>query len=150
LQQGDEQQQRLSVRKHRRLAGRTKGGQMKQWILRMAKGGVLLLAGACSAIAAAEPSPPLWGYGVKSCDDYARAWVGGEEGVDIDIAELRRYRDWLSGFVSGLNLATGRDVLAGADIEGAMRRIHLYCDEHRKQDVFAASMDYIKGLSLLR
>lgn len=98
----------------------------------------------------AETLPPLWGYGVKSCHAYAQAWVGREEGVDLHIAEYRRFEDWLSGFVSALNLSTGSDVLAGAGIEGAMRRIHQHCDEHRKDDFFGAAMHLVRQLSTLR
>ena len=94
--------------------------------------------------------PPLWGYGVKSCDDYAAAWSGREEGVDTWIGEYRRYEDWLTGFVSGMNLATGQDVLVGVEIESAMRRVHLYCDEHRKEDFFTATMDLVRLLSKLK
>ena len=112
---------------------------------------ILALATAVwSAPAATEPLPPLWGYGVKSCDAYAAAWTGREAGVDTGIAEYRRYRDWLGGFVSGLNLATGRDVLAGVDLERALGRIHLYCDDHRKDDFFTATMDFVRELSVLR
>jgi hypothetical protein len=107
----------------------------------------LLLGGAFSASA---DLPPVWGYGVKSCDAYVQASSGTEQGVETDIAEYRRFQDWLSGFVSGLNLATGRDVLADADIEGAMRRIQMYCDEHRKEDFFTATMELVRVLSPLR
>lgn len=115
-------------------------------IVRAALAGWVLLG--CSAVA--EPLPPLWGYGVKSCDHYVRAWQGKQEGREEDIAEFRRYQDWLTGYVSGLNLATGQDVLAGVAIDGAMRRIHLYCDDHRKDDFFGATMDLVKLLSLLK
>ena len=46
-----------------------------------------------------------------------------------------------------MNLATGQDVLVGVEIESAMRRIHLYCDEHRKEDFFTATMDLVRLLS---
>ncbi len=112
---------------------------------------ILLTAGlVCAGGGGAEDLPPIWGYGVKPCDDYARVWTAAERGVAEDIGELRRYEDWLAGIVTGLNLATGRDVLAGSDPQGALRRIHLYCDEHRKADFFAATMDLIKQLSVLR
>ena len=107
--------------------------------------GLLFAAGAQAA-----KMPPLWGYGIKSCDHYAAAWSGREEGVEGEIAEYRRYEDWLAGFVSGVNLATGQDVLVGVTIESAMRRIHLYCDEHRKEDFFNASMDLVRLLSQLK
>jgi hypothetical protein len=114
----------------------------------------MVLLVVCGVGGAAEPpadaGAPLWGQGLRSCDDYARAWVGAEQGQETGIAEYRRFRDWLTGFVSGLNLATGGDVLAGADPEGAMRRIQLYCDEHRKEDFFTAVVGLVRELSQLR
>jgi len=109
-----------------------------------------LLALLFSVGAQAEQRPPLWGYGVKSCDNYAAAWKGREEGVDRQIAEYRRYEDWLTGFVSGINLATGQDVLVGVEIDSAMRRIYLHCDENRKDDFFASTMDLVRLLSQLK
>ena len=77
-------------------------------------------------------------------------WPGVETGVEKDIDEFMRYQDWLAGFVSGLNLATGRDALAGVTLEGALGRIRLYCVEHRKDDFFSATMDLVRILSPLR
>ena len=94
--------------------------------------------------------PPLWGYGVNSCDAYVAAWNGREQGIDEHIAEYRRYEDWLTGLVSGLNLATGQDVLVGVTVDSAMRRIYLYCDDHRKDDFFTAAMDLVRMLSQLK
>ncbi len=102
----------------------------------------------CASLA--ESLPPLWGYGVKSCDDYVRAWQGKEAGQEADITEFRRYEDWLTGYISGLNLATAQDVLVGVNMEGAMRRIHLYCDDHRKHDFFTSTMDLVRLLSQLK
>ncbi len=101
-------------------------------------------------VMAEEKAAPLWGYGIKSCDHYAQAWAGRVAGAEEAIAEYRRYEDWLTGFTSGLNLATGVDVLAGVEIEAALRRIHLYCDDHRKEDFFTATMDLVKLLSQLK
>ncbi len=106
------------------------------------------------AAAAKEPAgktaPPLWGYGVESCDHYVLAWKGREAGEEEAIAEYRRFEDWLTGFASGLNLATGMDVLVGVEVKGALRRIYLYCDDHRKADFFTATMDLVKLLSQLK
>ena len=99
--------------------------------------------------AASENAAPLWGYGIKFCDEFVWARNGREAGEEEAIAEFRRYQDWLTGFVSGLNLATGMDVLAGVDIAGAMRRIHLHCDDHRKEDFFNATMNLVRLLSQL-
>jgi hypothetical protein len=98
----------------------------------------------------AEKMPPLWGYGVKSCDQYLRAVRGREEGQDLQRREYRRYEDWLTGFISGLNLATGQDVLKGAEIDSAMHRIRAHCGGNRKDDFFTATMDLVRMLSGLR
>lgn len=98
----------------------------------------------------AEKMPPLWGYGIKSCANFLDAAEGMEDGVDRQAAEYRRYEDWLTGFVSGLNLATGQDVFKGADVDSAMRRIRAHCGGHRRQDFFTATMDLVRMLSSLR
>ena len=109
-----------------------------------------LLAGAMLSAAAvtarAEKMPPIWGFGVKTCDQYLKAAEADPDGR----GEMRRYEDWLTGFVSGLNLATGQDVLKGADIESAMRRIRAHCGGNRKDDFFTATMDLVRMLSGLR
>ena len=97
-----------------------------------------------------DSAPPLWGYGVKSCDAFVQVHNDRLAGEESAIAEYRRYEDWLTGFASGLNLATGMDVLAGVEMEGVLRRIHLYCDDHRKADFFSATMDLVKLLSQLK
>ena len=110
---------------------------------------VALLMGT-AGIARAEKLPPLWGYGIKSCTDLLSVAEGKENGVDGMALEYGRYEDWLTGFISGLNLSTGKDVLRGADIETALRRIRAYCGGHRKEDVFTATMDLVRMLSGLR
>jgi hypothetical protein len=107
----------------------------------------LLLVGAGAA--RAEKPPPLWGYGVKGCEELLKAAEGDEKGIDEMVSEYGRYEDWLTGFISGLNLATGMDVLAGADIETALRRIRAYCGGHRQDDFFTATMDFVRMLSTL-
>jgi hypothetical protein len=98
----------------------------------------------------AEKMPPLWGYGIKSCADFLGSAQGRDDTVDRQSAEYRRYQDWLTGFISGLNLATGQDVLKGADVDSAMRRIRAHCGGHRKDDFFTATMDLVRMLSGLR
>lgn len=93
--------------------------------------------------------PLLLGHGVKTCDAYLNAFRGWEEGVDEHIAEYLHYRDWLAGFVSGLSLAAGKDVLRGVDLPGAMRRIQLQCDEYRDNDFFNSTLAFIRLLSHL-
>ncbi len=99
---------------------------------------------------AVEASPPLWGLGVKGCESFLATAKGWDQGVDSDIADYSRYQDWLSGFVSALNLATGDDVLRGAGIDGAMRQVRAYCGAHREADFFNATMGFVRSLSSLR
>lgn len=108
--------------------------------------GVLLPPGGAGG---AESLPPLWGHGVKRCDAFVQAALGRERD-GMAAAEFQRYQDWLSGFLSGLNLATGKDVLAGATLEVALRRIGDHCEEHRDHDVFTATMDLVRLLSSLK
>jgi hypothetical protein len=100
--------------------------------------------------AAPVDAPPLWGLGVKGCEAFLATAKGWDQGVDADIAEYSRYQDWISGFVSGLDLATGDDVLRGAGIDGAMRQVRAYCTSHREADFFNATMGFVRSLSTLR
>ncbi len=109
---------------------------------------LLLFLQFCLAPVYAEPAQVL-GYGVKPCEAYLEAYEGWDAGLEDKIEQYLHYRDWLTGFVSGLNLAMGKDALRGVEIPGAMRRIQLYCDEHRTDDFFTASMSLIKLLSKL-
>lgn len=94
---------------------------------------------------AAAEGPTLWGYGVKSCGDFlAMTPVPGAEAVGNE--ELVRYREWLAGLVSGLNLATGLDVLRGAELEAALTRIRAHCQDRPQDDFFNASLALIKSL----
>ena len=86
----------------------------------------------------------MWGYGTKTCRDFVAASAGWDIGQQDQIVEYLRYRDWLSGLVTGLTLATGIDMLHGADLEGAMRRIRPYCEDHPNEDFFTASNFYLK------
>ena len=105
---------------------------------------------ALSGTSLAEKLPPLWGYGIKGCDAYLRAAAGQSSGDELQVLEYRRYEDWLTGLVSGLNLATGKDVLVGAELDVAMQRIRAYCEGHKTEDFFTATMDLVRMLSGLR
>jgi hypothetical protein len=101
-------------------------------------------------LTAAEGDPPqLWGYGVKGCAEYIAASEGRERGDAEAAVDYLLYREWISGLVTGLSLATGQDVLVGVDIEQALRRIELHCEEHREDDFFNASMALVRLLSML-
>lgn len=123
-----------------------RGPGARAWIGGLA----MLMAVSLSQAVWADKLPPLWGYGVKSCADFVAARKGQEQGVDAAMAEYRRYEDWLTGFVSGLNLATGQDVLRGAAIDGALRRIYVHCRDHVTDDFFTSTMDLVRMLSSLR
>ncbi len=86
----------------------------------------------------------MWGYGTKTCRDFVAAAAGWDIGQQDQIAEYLLYRDWFSGLVTGLTLATGIDILHGAEVEGAMRRIRPYCEDHPNEDFFTASTFYLK------
>jgi hypothetical protein len=103
-------------------------------------------AQAAAADRAAGPrAPALWGYGVKSCRDFLAAAPAAAPDT-VAGEEYRRYREWLAGLVSGLNLATGADVLDGAELEAALTRIRAHCEGHQGEDFFNASLALLKGL----
>ncbi len=111
---------------------------------------ILLLALLSLSLSPVAASPSqLLGYGVKPCEAYLEAYEGWESGQEEQIEQYLHYRSWLTGFVSGLNLAMGEDMLRGVEVAGAMRRIQLYCDERPSDDFFTASMSLIKLLSNL-
>ncbi|WP_295879488.1 hypothetical protein [uncultured Thiohalocapsa sp.] len=84
----------------------------------------------------------LWGYGVRGCDAYLAAAIAADAG---NAAELQRYEDWLTGFVSALNLALNDDVLRGSDLMAAMQGIRDYCRQNQDQDFFNAAMDQVRN-----
>ena len=98
----------------------------------------------------AEKLPPIWGYGVKPCAAFSATVKGHDAGDDLQDLEYLRYKDWLTGFVTGLNLSLGKDVLVGADIDGALNRIAAWCKGHEKEDFFTATMDLVRMLGKLR
>jgi hypothetical protein len=103
--------------------------------------------GTVAALPAHADRQILWGYGVRSCASYM---VAHEAAATGDAAELQRYEDWLTGFVSGLNLAVGEDALRGSGIETALRRARAYCDADPDADFFNAAMAFVRTLSALR
>ena len=110
------------------------------WVLAL----LLLLLPAAALQAKKQP---LWGYGVRSCQAYAAAAKAADGG---DAAEYQRYEDWLTGFLSGLNLSLGEDVLRGSGIETAMGRARSHCKGNPKDDFFNATMDFVRMLGSVR
>lgn len=88
----------------------------------------------------------LVGVGVKRCEALTTAARGADRGEDEGILDLRRYGDWLAGFVSGINLATGEDVLRNLQLDGAMRRVAIHCGDHPDDDVLTAVRTVLRAL----
>jgi hypothetical protein len=94
--------------------------------------------------------PALWGQGVKSCADYLASQPGSETPIGIASEEYRLYRQWLAGLVTGLNLAVGRDVLKGGELDAAMLRIGALCKKQPQEDFFNTSLRLIRSLGQLQ
>ncbi|MEO5343764.1 MAG: hypothetical protein H7842_10585 [Gammaproteobacteria bacterium SHHR-1] len=88
----------------------------------------------------------LLGYGVRPCEDYLRTYQGWEQDQPKAVMEYFHYQDWLAGFISGLNYATGDDQLRGVGIPGVLRRNRIHCQERPNDDFFTATMALIRGL----
>jgi hypothetical protein len=58
----------------------------------------------------------------------------------------RRFQEWLAGLVTGLNLATGEDVLQGAALDAALLRIRANCERDPNDDFFNASLRLLRAL----
>ena len=94
----------------------------------------------------AAPAPTLWGYGVKSCSDFLTTAPGAGASAALAADEYLRYREWLAGLVTGINLTTASDVLRGAELDAAMGRIRIHCQAHPQDDFFNAAMVLIRSL----
>jgi len=97
--------------------------------------------------ARAEDAGGLIGMGVRSCDDLSLADVSAGRGDDLGVLALRRYEDWAAGFVSGLSLAAGRDLLRNIPFGGFMRRVSQHCADHPRDDVFTAVNSLLRQLN---
>ncbi len=102
-----------------------------------------------TAASLAQERPLVRDYGVKGCDQYLQTSTRAEQGDALAVSDRLRYRAWLGGLTTGLSLATGMDVYKGVELEGALRRIRLYCEQNPGDDFFTAAMDLVKTLSLL-
>lgn len=111
---------------------------------------LLLALGLSTCAGSALGAPILWGYGIKSCKEYLAASAGDSAPASVAGKELGRYREWLAGLVSGLNLATGTDVLGGAELDAALTRIGAHCRERPADDFFNASMALIRSLGQVK
>ncbi len=106
------------------------------------------LAGAAGPLSQtrADDAPVLWASGVKPCSDFLAIAPPDVTVQAIGGESYRHYREWLAGLVTGLNLATGRDVLKGADLDAAMIRIRANCERNPREDFFNASMRLFNAL----
>lgn len=95
--------------------------------------------------ARAEPAPVLWGYGGQSCARVVQASDGLERGNEAEIVDYGRFQEWVAGFVSGINLASGRDVLNGMALSVAMQRIEAECREDPRRDLFSAATALVRA-----
>lgn len=91
--------------------------------------------------------PAVWGYGVKPCRDFLAAVPGDNAPVAVGSIEYLRYREWLAGLITGLNLATAADVLGGAELDAALNSIRARCQARPGDDFFSASMNLVRSLS---
>jgi hypothetical protein len=108
---------------------------------------VALAAGpVANGLAAEAGAPVLWASGVKPCSDFLASAPADPAAQSIAGESYRRYREWLAGLVTGLNLATGQDVLRGAELDAAMIRIRANCERYPQDDFFNASLRLIKSL----
>jgi hypothetical protein len=93
--------------------------------------------------------PQLLGYGVKSCEEYRTTYQGWEKNQPNAVADFYRYQDWLSGFISGMSLATDMDVMRGVGVSSILRRNQIHCTENLEDDFFNATMTLLKELKKL-
>ena len=112
-------------------------------------GCALLVAPGAWAGTGTATVPALWGYGVKSCSDYLATTPRDASSTPLADENYLRYREWLAGLVTGLNLATGRDVLRDAELDAAMLRIRALCQDHPEDDFFNASLRLVRSLGQL-
>jgi hypothetical protein len=106
-----------------------------------------VLVAAFAATASAGETGGLVGVGVKSCEDLTAAARGADRGEDLGILRLRGYEDWAAGFVSGLSLAAGQDLLRNVPFDGFMRRVRLHCADNPRDDVFTAVNGVLRQLN---
>jgi hypothetical protein len=95
----------------------------------------------------AATGPVLWGYGVKSCRDFLAAAPAEGAPTTLGSDEYPRYREWLAGLITGLNLATASDTLHGAELEAALGRIQAHCRSRPQDDFFNAAMALIRSFT---
>lgn len=110
----------------------------------------LALCLAAPASAGEQTAPALWGYGVRTCSAFLASLPGDAMPTALADEDYLRHREWLAGFVSGLNLATGRDVLRSAELDAAMTRIAALCKENPGDDFFNASLRLVRSLGQLK
>ncbi len=107
---------------------------------------ILLSSPLLATTSVAPGTPKVWGYGVRSCADFTVASKESEAGDKRAIVEYLRFQEWFSGLVTGLSLATGKNILNGADVQDAMHRLQQHCEEQPRNDFFQAATTYLRLL----
>lgn len=105
--------------------------------------GGLLLAGSGAGVLA-ETRPEVWGYGVQGCVQYMEAYIGQSKKDPRAVSEFRLYREWFAGTISGLSAATAMDVLKGMELEDALKRLQVLCQQQAAEDVFTMTMTLVR------
>jgi len=87
-------------------------------------------------------SPQLYGYGLKTCDHYRTTFLIAQQTPKIQNSDLMAYQNWLDGFISALNLATGRAVLVNMEWSEVSKKLALQCEDKR----FPEFIDAVRSL----
>lgn len=84
-------------------------------------------------------------YGPSEC----QYWLDAENKTEKDSLELKALslRSWVSGFISGMNVALGVDVVNGADVSTTYDYVIYYCSQHREATSYDAIADMVDKLS---
>jgi hypothetical protein len=104
------------------------------------------LAAAASANAQSTHSVAVAGVGRDAC----ATWLTDRGATSGEVQATTKQRiEWLSGFLSGVNLFADRsgDLKGGADnIDGALEWIDTYCRAHPSDPLFAAAAGLVFDL----
>jgi len=96
-----------------------------------------------------EEAPPLvWGYGNRRCSEYLLIYPAPNQPQREDlVAEYQSTREWVSGFATGLSLATGMDILHGGNVDEVMERLFTQCGTQISNDLFNVALGVFRAMS---
>lgn len=85
-------------------------------------------------------------YGASEC----KYWLDAEKGTDKDSLDLKALslKSWVSGFISGMNVALKTDVANGADVSTTYDYVIYYCSQHKEGTSYDAIADMLDKLSV--